>query len=56
MVVGSILVVVNETSDFAAALRKVFLHIEGTMKCGFTLKLVRDMTQTYSQMHITDKF
>ena len=27
-----------------------------TLECGFTLKLVRDMIITYSQMHRTDKF
>ena len=25
-------------------------------ECGFTLKCVRDMTRTYSQMHRTDKY
>ena len=25
------------------------------MKCEFTLKLVNDMTKTYSEMHRTDK-
>ena len=27
-----------------------------TTECGFTLKRVRDMTKTYSQMHCTDKY
>ena len=27
-----------------------------TIECGFTLKRVRDMTRTYSQMHRTDKY
>ena len=27
-----------------------------TTECGFTLKQVRDMIRTYSQMHRTDKY
>ena len=27
-----------------------------SIECGFTLKHVRDMTRTYSQMHRTDKY
>ena len=27
---------------------QIFLHLE----CGFTLKRVREMTRTYSQMHL----
>ena len=27
-----------------------------TIECGFTLKRVRDMIKTYSQMHRTDKY
>ena len=27
-----------------------------TLECGFTLKHVRDMIRTYSQMHGTDKY
>ena len=26
------------------------------IECGFTLKRVRDMTRTYSKMHLTDKY
>ena len=33
-----------------------FLDIWATIECGFTLKRVRDMTRTYSQMHRTDKY
>ena len=29
---------------------------EHTIECGFTLKRVRDMIRTYSQMHRTDKY
>ena len=35
---------------------KEFLDIQATIECGFTLKRVRDMIITYSQMHRTDKF
>ena len=30
--------------------------IQATVECRFTLKCVHDMTQTYSQMHPTDKY
>ena len=33
---------------------KDILHIEGTIECGLTLKHVRDMAETYSQLHSTD--
>ena len=32
------------------------LDIQATIECAFTLKRVRDMTRTYSQMHRTDKY
>ena len=32
------------------------LTFRQTKECGFTLKLVRDMKATYSQMHSTDKY
>ena len=32
------------------------LDIQATVECGFTLKCIRDMTRTYSQMHHTDKY
>ena len=35
---------------------KEFLDIQATIECGFTLKRVRDMIKTYSQMHRTDKY
>ena len=33
-----------------------FLDIEPTIECGFTLKNVRDMTGTYSQIHLTSRY
>ena len=35
---------------------KEFIDIHATIECGFTLKHVRDMTRTYGQMHLTDKY
>ena len=35
---------------------KEFLDIQANMECRFTLKRVRDMIRTYSQMHCTDKY
>ena len=43
-------------ADFAPASSKEFLDIQATIECGFTLKRVRDMIKTYSQMHRTDKY
>ena len=42
-------------SDFAPVSSKEFPDIEATIGCGFTLKRVRDMISTYSQMNRTDK-
>ena len=42
--------------DFAPPSREEFLDIQATIECGFTLKRVRDMIRTYSQMHRTDKY
>ena len=47
---------VTSPSDFAPASSKEFLDIQATIECGFTLKRVRDMIKTYSQMHRTDKY
>ena len=44
---GSSPVAVTSPSDFAPASSKEFLDIQATTECGFTLKLVRDMTRTY---------
>ena len=41
--------------DMAPASSKEFLDIQATVECGFTVKLVRDMIKSYSQMHRTDK-
>ena len=56
VVVVSSPVAVTKPSDFPTVLSKEFLDIEATIECGFTLKRVRDMTRTYSQMHRTDKY
>ena len=56
MVVGSNPVAVTSPSDFAPASSKEFLDIQATIECGFTLKRIRDMIKTYSQMHRTDKY
>ena len=56
MVVGSNPVAVTSPSDFAPSSSKEFLDIQATIECGFTLKRVRDMIKTYSQMHRTDKY
>ena len=46
-----------KTSDFAPTWGKEFLDIQGPyIECRFTLKHVRDMMRTYSQMHRTDKY
>ena len=49
-------VAVTKISDMAPVLSKEFLDIQATIKCKFTLKLVRDRIITYSQMHRTDKY
>ena len=56
LVLGSSPVAVTSPSDFAPASSKEFLDIQANIECGFTLKRVRDMTRTYSQMHRTDKY
>ena len=50
MVLGSSPVAVTSSSDFVPASSKEFLDIQATIECGFTLKRVRDMTRTYSQL------
>ena len=35
---------------------KEFLDIKANIECSFTLKCIRDMIRTYSQMHHTDKY
>ena len=56
MVVGSSPVAVTETSDIALVSIKEFLDIQANRECRFTVKCVRNMTGTYSQMHRTDKY
>ena len=56
MILDSSPVAVTSTSDFTPASSKEFLDIQTTIECGFTLKRVRDMKRTYSQMHRTDKY
>ena len=56
MALGSSPVAVTSSSNFAPASSKEFVDIQGNIECGFTLKRVRDMTRTYSQMHHTDKY
>ena len=53
VVVGSSPVTVTQTSDIAPVSSKVSLDIQANIECGFTLKRVRDMIRTYSQMHNT---
>ena len=43
-------------SDFSPASSKEFFDIQATTECGFTLKHVRDMIRTCSQMHRTDNY
>ena len=42
--------------SFATASGKELLDIQATIECGFTLKRVRDIAITYSQMHRADKY
>ena len=50
MVVGSSPVAVTKNSDIAPVSSKEFLDTQATIECGFTLKQVRDMIRTYSQV------
>ena len=56
VVLGSSPFAVTSPSNFVPASSKEFLDIQATVECGFTLKRVRDMTRTYSQIHRTDKY
>ena len=44
------------TSDITSVSGKEFLDILSNIEFGFTLKCVRDMTRTYSQIKRTDKY
>ena len=56
MVLSSNAAEVTSTSDFARASSNKFVDIQASREFGFTLRQVRDMTRTYSQMHRTDKY
>ena len=43
------------TLDIAPVSSKEFLHIQATIKCGFTLKRVRDMIRTYNPFSLDRK-
>ena len=49
-------VVVTKSSDFAPSSIKEFLNIQATIELGFSVKNIRDMKRTYSQMDHTDKY
>ena len=53
---GSSPVAVTSPSDFSNGSSKWFLDIQQFLECGLTLKPVREMARTYSQMHRTDKY
>ena len=46
----------SPVADIAPVSSKEFLEIQATIECGFSLKGVRDMLRTHSQMHRTDKY
>ena len=48
MVVGPSPVADTSTSDIAPVSNKEFLDAQATIKCGFTLKCVRDILRTYN--------
>ena len=56
MVLGSSPVAVTSPADFSPASSKELLDIQATIECGLTLKRVRDMARTYSQMQRRDKY
>ena len=56
MVVGSSPVAVIYTSDIGSVSSKEFLDIQATIECGFTLKRIREIIRTSSQMQGTDKY
>ena len=56
LILCSIPLLVTKTSDFTCASSKEFDDIQATTECGFTLKCVRDMRSTYSQMNRQYKY
>ena len=53
---GSNHVTVNQILDIDPFSSKEFFDIQATTERRLTLKSVRDMTGTYSQIHRTDKY
>ena len=43
------------TSDFTPASGKEFLEIQANIECRLTLKCVRDMIRTYSELQSSEK-
>ena len=47
---------IGQMNDWRLLQARSFLTFRQTVECGFTMKLVRDMIITYSQVHPTDKY
>ena len=56
VVVSSSLIIVSYTSDITPVLSRYFFDIQAIAECGFTLKHVSDMMQTYTHMQHIDKY
>ena len=56
MIARSRLIAVTSISDFAPVWNNQLLNIQRTTYFGFNLKIVGDMTTTYSPMHCKDKY
>ena len=56
MALGSSPGAVNYSSDIRPVSCKEFLDIQANIGCEFTIKCVRDMTITYSQLQSADKY
>ena len=56
MDVGSCSIAVTETSYFEAVWSKELFGIQAIIERGFTLRSVRDIIRTYTQVHRTDKY
>ena len=56
VVVGWSPVAVTKTSDIALFSRKEFLDIQAKTECRFTVKRVRDIIKTYSQLQRKGKY
>ena len=55
MVLGLSPFAVTQVSDIRPVSIKEFLDIQGTIERRFTLKRVRDMMRTYSQLFLYDR-